>query len=254
MWRYRELGRTRESIHGVNKKWCRAVLSHSGFSGLKRPHLDRLLVELRGPREAKVEGQRHERRGHRRHRIAGAGRHHELEFANRMLVTLAALRLQIPHAGLALMFEVDRSTITRAVHQVRPLLAGRGFATPEGHTLRRLADVLAYADHHKVARRVDGSEIQVRRPRASRLRRIHDQTAIKSEGIDGLLADYPDVAIKMNNGYRGLGRDYPGQVTCPPKKPRKNTAEAETQTWREARHAQSSSRICVEHGFGELKP
>ncbi len=37
------------------------------------------------------------------------------------------------------------------------------------------------------------------------------------------------------------------------KKPRKDAAEAETQTWREARHAQSSSRICVEHGIGELK-
>ncbi len=79
--------------------------------------------------------------GVRRHRIAGAGRHHELEFADRLLVTLAVLRLQIPHAGLALMFEVDRSTITRAVHQVRPLLAHRGFATPEGHRLRTLADV-----------------------------------------------------------------------------------------------------------------
>ncbi len=128
------------------------VLSHSGFSGLKRPHLDWLLVELRGPWEAKVQGQRRERR-----------------------------------------------------------------------------------------------------PRASRPGRIHDQTAIKSEGINGLLADYPDVAIEMNNGYRGLARDYPGQVTAPPKKPRKNAAEAETQTWREARHAQSSSRICVEHGIGELK-
>ncbi len=107
--------------------------------------------------------------GVRRYRIAGAGRHHELEFTDRVLVTLAVLRLQIPHAPLALMFEVDRSTITRAVHQVhqvRPLLAHRGFATPEGHRLRTLADVFAYADHHKVALRVDGSEIGVRRPRA----------------------------------------------------------------------------------------
>ncbi len=82
--------------------------------------------------------------GVRRHRIAGPGRQCELECADRVLVTLAVLRLQIPHAGLALMFEVDRSTITRAVHQVRPLLAVRGFATPEGHTLPALADVFAY--------------------------------------------------------------------------------------------------------------
>jgi hypothetical protein len=47
-----------------------------------------------------------------------------------VLVTLAVLRLQIPHAALAVMYGVDRSTITRAVRQVRPLLAGRGYATP----------------------------------------------------------------------------------------------------------------------------
>ncbi len=67
-------------------------------------------------------------RGHHRHRIAGLGRPCELECADRVLVTLVVLRLQIPHTGLALMFEVDRSTTTRAVHQVRPLLAHRGFA------------------------------------------------------------------------------------------------------------------------------
>jgi hypothetical protein len=56
-----------------------------------------------------------------------------------VLVTLAVLRLQIPHAALAVMYGVHRSTVTRAVRQVRPLLAGRGYATPAGprlHTLR----------------------------------------------------------------------------------------------------------------------
>jgi S-adenosyl methyltransferase len=38
--------------------------------------------------------------------------------------------LQIPHAALAVMYGVHRSTVTRAVRQVRPLLAGRGYATP----------------------------------------------------------------------------------------------------------------------------
>ena len=110
-------------------------------------------------------GQRHERRGSG---VAGAGRHHKLEYVDRVLVTLAVLRLQIPQSVSAIMFDVDRSTVTRAVHQIRPLLAGRGFATPRGHRLRTLEDVFAYADHHKVALRVDGSEIQVRRPKASR--------------------------------------------------------------------------------------
>ena len=223
----------------MNKKWVRAVLSHSAFCGVKRPHLDRLLVELRDPWEARVEGQRYERRGHRRHRATGAGRHHDLEYADRVLVALAVLRPRIPHACLALMLDVDRSTLTRAIHQVRPLLAARGFATPEGPRSRTLEDVFAYAGHHKVALRVDGSEIQVGRPRASRPGRrafisgkkkqntikfteitgpegrnlwagcfrpgrMHDQTAIEGQGIDGLLADYPDVALERDDGYRGL--------------------------------------------------
>ena len=43
------------------------------------------------------------------------------------------------------------------------------------------------------------------------------------------------------------------QVTCPPKKPGKDATDAQIEASREARHAQSSSRICVEHGIGELK-
>ena len=42
---------------------------------------------------------------------------------------------------------MDRSTITRAVHEIRPLLAARGFAVPgkPGLRLKTLADVFAYA-------------------------------------------------------------------------------------------------------------
>ncbi|MEV6602034.1 hypothetical protein AB0M36_35060 [Actinoplanes sp. NPDC051346] len=36
----------------------------------------------------------------------------------------------MPHEALAEAFGVDRSTVTRAIGQVRPLLAGRGCALP----------------------------------------------------------------------------------------------------------------------------
>ncbi|MEU9802729.1 transposase family protein [Streptomyces sp. NPDC051000] len=75
-------------------------------------------------------GRLHERRGHERLRAAGAGPNHELVFTDRMIATLVILRFQLPHAALALFYDVDRSTITRAVHEVRPLLAARGFAVP----------------------------------------------------------------------------------------------------------------------------
>ena len=76
------------------------------------------------------------------------------------------VELREPWGALAVLFGVDRATITRAVHQVRPLLAARGFQTPEGPRLRTLADVFAYASEHGIQLRVDGTEIAVRRPAA----------------------------------------------------------------------------------------
>lgn len=51
------------------------------------------------------------------------------------------------------------------------MLAARGFAVPDrpGLRLRTLADV--FADAEGVALRIDGTEVQVRRPRAGRPRR-----------------------------------------------------------------------------------
>ena len=60
---------------------------------------------------------------------------------------------------------MDRSTVTRAAREIRPLLDGRGYAIPHGQRLHSLADVFAYADAHGVKLRLDGSEIQVRLPR-----------------------------------------------------------------------------------------
>ena len=55
-----------------------------------------------------------------------------------------------------------------AVRRIRPLLAKRGFATPTGQRLHTLADVLAYAAAEGLTVRLDGTEIQVRRPKANR--------------------------------------------------------------------------------------
>ena len=87
-----------------------------------------------------------------------------------MITTLVVLRFQLPHAALAVFYGVHRSTITRAVGQIRPLLATRGFAVPgrPGLRLKTLADVFAYAAAEGVTPRIDGTEVQVRRPRAGR--------------------------------------------------------------------------------------
>ncbi len=91
-------------------------------------------------------------------------------FTDRVIATLVVLRFQLPHAALAVFYGVDRSTITRAVQEIRPLLAARGFAVPghPGLRLHTLADVFAYAAAEGVTLRADGTEVQVRRPRAGR--------------------------------------------------------------------------------------
>ncbi|MCX4633379.1 transposase family protein [Streptomyces sp. NBC_01443] len=106
---------------------------------------------------AAQEGRLHERRGRSRLRAAGAGPNHQLVFTDRVIATLVVLRLQLPHGALALLYGVDRSTITRAVHEVRPLLAARGFAVPgQGDVLfRTLADVFAYAAAEDVVNAAD---------------------------------------------------------------------------------------------------
>jgi hypothetical protein len=205
-----------------------------------------------------------------------------------VLVTLVVLRFQLPHACLAVLFGVDRATVTRAVHQVRPLLAARGFRTPEGPRLRTLADVFAYASQRGVRLRIDGTEIQVRRPRAGRAGRrafvsgkkkqntakftmitsdtgrvlwwgaprpgrMHDQTAVRTEGIAEQLRLYPNVRVLVDAGYRGLVNEYPDQVTGPPKRPADTASAENVVEYERARKAQSSERIGVEHGIAEAK-
>jgi DDE superfamily endonuclease/Helix-turn-helix of DDE superfamily endonuclease len=263
-------------------------LSHSAFIGISRHHLGRLVGELAGPWQARRDSDLRSRRGRDRLRAEGAGRGHELVFTDRVLVTLVVLRLQIPHAALAVMYGVHRCTVTRAVREVRPLLAGRGYATPQGTRLHTLADVFAYAAAHGVRLRLDGSEIWVRRPKAGRPGRrafvsgkkkqntikftkicdqdgrtlqdvtfrpgrMHDQTALQTDGIDALLEQFPDVGCEMDAGYQGLRRDHPAQVSTPPKKPAKDAPPDVTQAYEQARHAQSSQRICVEHAIADSK-
>jgi hypothetical protein len=114
------------------------------------------------------EGRLHRRRGDRdRHRWPGAGHPETLTLRDRLLLTLAWLRLALPHQALGLLYGVDRSTVSAAIRQIRPLLANRGFATPTGQRLHTLADILAYAAAEGVTIRLDGTEIQVRRPQAN---------------------------------------------------------------------------------------
>lgn len=185
---------------------------------------------------------------------------------------------------------MGRSTITEAIGEIRPLLAERGFAVPDrpGLRLRTLADVFAYAEAEGVTLRIDGTETQVRRPAAHqpgrrafvsgkkkqntvktttisdgrgrtlwsgavRPGRMHDQTAMRTEGIAEHFRLYPKVQAEVDEGYRGLANEFPDRVNAPPPKPKDDACLSEQNAWREMRRRQSSRRICVEHANAELK-
>ena len=113
-------------------------------------------------------------------------------------------------------------------------MAARGFAVPgkPGLRLRTLADVFAYAAAEGVQLRIDGTEVQVRRPKANRPGRrafvsgkkkqntikptmisdgegrvlwcgatrpgrMHDVTALRTEGIEELLRQHPTVRARV---------------------------------------------------------
>jgi hypothetical protein len=154
--------------------------------------------------------------------------------------------------------------------------------------LRTLADVFAYADAEGVELRIDGTEVQVRRPKANRpgrrafvsgkkkqntikptvisdgkgrllwcgaIRpgRMHDVTAVRTEGIEDLLRRYPTVRARVDSGYQGLARDFGDQVSAPPPKPPNDATARQRAEYNAARKAQSSQRICVEHAIAEPK-
>jgi hypothetical protein len=128
-----------------NRSWARAALSHSALTGISRHHLGQVVAELAPLWLARRDSALSQRRGRDRLCAEDAGRRQDLVSPDPVPVTLAVLRLQVPHAALAVMCAVDRSTVTRAVREIRPLLAGRGHATPAGPRLHPLADVFAYA-------------------------------------------------------------------------------------------------------------
>lgn len=272
----------------VSIKAIRAAFAHCAFTGLSRNHLGLLLIELQPAWAAAREDRLHTRRTRARIRKAGAGRRPRLTFTDRVVITLVHLRLAIPHAALAVAYSVDRATVTRAVNQIRPLLARRGFATGAGARLHTLADVFAYAAAEGVTLRVDATEIRVRRPRqgragrkafvsgklkqntikttvaadhngatlwcgSTRPGRMHDVTTARVEGIDALLDAYPDVKLLVDAGYQGLARDHHDQVYAPPLKPRPEAPPEQQVEWEHDRKRQSSQRIAVEHTIAELK-
>ncbi|WUA20911.1 transposase [Streptomyces canus] len=103
-----------------------------------------------------------------RRRAVGAGAKNTFVFVDRLLATLVSLCHGTTHDVLACWFGVDRSTITPAIGEVRPLLAQRRCTIAPGIRMRTLAEVDEYLGTGGRTGIIDGTEIRVRRPAAGR--------------------------------------------------------------------------------------
>ncbi|WP_415940116.1 transposase family protein [Streptomyces sp. 039-1] len=267
--------------------WARAAIIRSQrITGLSPEVIAELIAEI-GP----LWHERHQDGlvSRPRRRAVGAGAKHKLVFIDRLLATLVNLRHGATHDVLACWFGVDRSTITRAISEVRPLLAERGCTVAPGLRLRTLADVIDHLGADGQTGIIDGTEIRVRRPAVGRKDRDkfvsgkNKQNAVKSMvvtdaegrllfcspaepascaditharklGLVKLLSDGPAVEILADAGYQGLGAQTGGRVVTPPhRKFKKNPPEWYEEIHERQRKAHSSRRIRVEHGIGHLK-
>lgn len=157
------------------------------------------------------------------------------------------------------MYGVNRSTVTRAIGEVRPLLAERGCTVSPDVRLRTLAEVVGHLGETGKTGIIDGTEIRVRRPAVGRKDRDkfisgkNKQNAVKAMVFtdgDGrllfcsptgpgsladitharelelvkLLTDGPAVEILADAGYQGLGAETGGRVVTPPHRKFKKNA------------------------------
>ncbi|WP_260470747.1 transposase [Streptomyces sp. RP5T] len=210
-------------------------------------------------------------------------------FVDRLLATLVHLRHGTINDVLACCFGVDRSTITRAVGEVRPLLAERGCTVSPDVRLRSLAEAVDHLGATGKTGIIDGTEIRIRRPAQGREDRdtfisgknkhnavtsmavtdedgralfcsptkpgsCADITHARQLGLVKLLADGPAVQILADAGYQGLGAQTGGRVVTPPHRTfKKNAPDWYEEIYERQRKAHSSRRIRVEHGIAHLK-
>jgi hypothetical protein len=265
-----------------------AAVADRRVTGLSREVLAELVTEL-GPKwQARQDARLADRP---RQRAIGAGARHRLVFIDRLLATLVHLRHGVTHDVLACWFGVSRSTITRAVGEVRPLLAERGCTVEGGVRLRTLADVIAHLGASGQLGLLDATEVRVRRPAAHKAGRqrfvsgkarantvkalvitdpagrllfcgqtrpgsIHDLTQVRQTGLVELLALIPGVRMLADAGYQGLSAQTAGAVITPRPARRKNqlpVPPALAAAHEAERRAHSATRIRVEHGISHLK-
>ncbi|MFG2539327.1 transposase family protein [Streptomyces sp. NPDC048511] len=142
-----------------------AIISDRRITGLSAAVITELVAEVKP-----LWHERHQARlAYRpRKRAVGAGAKHRMVLIDRLLATLVHLRHGVTHDVLVCWFGVDRSTATRAIGEVRPLLAERGCTVSPNVRLRPLPEVVGHFGETGKTGIIDGTEIRVRRPAVGR--------------------------------------------------------------------------------------
>lgn len=145
-----------------------------------------------------------------RKRVVGAGAKRRLVFIDRLLATLVHLCHGATHDVLACLFEVDRSTITRTIGEMRrPLLAIRGCTIATGVRRHALVEVIDHLGASGQTGIIDGTEVRVRRP------------AVGRSGVGWTAEQKPAIGVSEDHGGK-LCRHYtrptdgPGTYDRPP--------------------------------------
>ncbi|MCZ4611539.1 ISAzo13 family transposase [Streptomyces sp. Lzd4kr] len=124
---------------------CTGWLRNPELTGMPEPALDELVDQLAPRLDELREHGRLQQRGGERVRARGAGAKDKLTTSDRVLATVLYLRKLGTRDLLAQLFGVNASTLTRAVHQVQPLLAEHGYTIPPSTArFRTPADVTAF--------------------------------------------------------------------------------------------------------------
>ncbi|MGK5529508.1 helix-turn-helix domain-containing protein [Streptomyces sp. URMC 129] len=223
------------------------------ITGLSTEVIAELIVEV-GP----LWEERHRSRlaARPRRRAVGAGAKHRLVFVDRLLATLVHLRHGTTHDLLACWFAVDRSTITRAIGEVRPLPAMRGCTVAP--CLRLLSGRCRRAPRGRWPGRDPG-----------RHRGPGPQAGGRAPGAGPVHLRQEQAECGQGDGRHRLRRaavvlrSCPARQFCPDITQARQSGLADlllsgppsrsSATLAAQRHAHSSRRIRVEHGIAHLK-
>src|SRR6478752_4468430 len=142
----------------------RLIMSERRITGLSAAVIVDLVAELGPVWQARRDAELLDRP---RRRAVGAGAKCKPVFVDRLLATLVHLRHGVTHDVLACWFGVDRSIVTRAIGEVRPLPTERGCHVAPGLRLRTIADVIAHLGATGRTGIIDATETRIRRSAAN---------------------------------------------------------------------------------------